>query len=121
MLLSEQWLLSNGLITETSIDNLLGYAYMQPGVQSAQITIDTDEANEGKAPKVIYSVTLQKHISKRYKSIKAAVLKKSIFSKLKVLWLLKKGVPAPGSIESNIKHFASSFLPERYSVEVNCE
>jgi hypothetical protein len=45
-LLSEQWLLSNGLITETSADNLLGYAYMQPGVESAKITIDPDDANE---------------------------------------------------------------------------
>jgi hypothetical protein len=120
-LLSEQWLLSNGLITETSADNLLGYAYMQPGVESAKITIDPDDANEGKNPTVTYTIILQKSIRKAYRTVNSLAGKQSLFSKLRLLWLLNKGIPAAGSIEANVRRFASSFLPERYLIEVICE
>lgn len=119
MLASEKWLLQNGLITETSADNLLGYAYMLPGVEKANLKIDLDTANLGVNPSVTYEVELEKVLSKKYALFKKHLDQKDLFSKVLVLGLFQLKIPTPGYFENEITLLAKRYLPENYKVIVN--
>jgi hypothetical protein len=116
---AEQWLLENGLISELSVDTLFMYAYAQPGVEKVKLTIDTDEVNDGKNPSVTYVVELTHQAARTYGRVTRLAAKgQGLFSKLYLLWLLKRGAPSPGFYESEITRLAASFLPSPYNVHV---
>lgn len=116
--MGDQWLLERGLWTERAADTLLGYAYMQPGVEKVQLEIDLDEANQGKSPKVTYKVKLEKSLYRRYSKLSELSQAPTALNKLRMLWLMKRGTPSAGSIEGAIRMYAASLVPRTYSVEV---
>lgn len=120
ILLGDQYLIERGLWTERAADILLGYAYMQSGVEKVVLEIDLDEKNSGKSPKVTYKVKLQKSFSKKYTKISKANTS-TAWGKLQMLWLMKRGIPSPGSLESGIMLLASQYLPRFYKIEVILE
>lgn len=115
--MGDQWLLERGLWTERVADTLLGYAYMQPGVEKVSIEINSSEL----APKLTYKVKLEKSFSRKYLKIRELSEKPSLLNKLRMLLLMKKGVPSAGSLENMICLYASNIIPRSYSVEVLLE
>lgn len=116
-LMGDHWLIKNGIWTERAADNLLGYAYMQPGVEKVNLEIDTQES-ANKSPKITYKIKLEKSFYRKYFKIKELNNKPSLFNKLKMLYLMKQGIPSAGSIESTIKICASEIVPKNYSIEI---
>lgn len=96
---------------------------MQSGVEKVVLEIDSvvlDEKNSGKSPKVIYKIKLEKSFSKKYTKISKAN-QSTAWGKLQMLWLMKRGIPSPGSLENSIKILASQYLPSFYQIEVILE
>jgi hypothetical protein len=118
LLMGDQWLLERGLWTERAADTLLGYAYMQPGVEKVQLEIDIDEANLGKSPKVTYKIKLEKSFSGKYLKLKDLSDKPGILNKIRTLYIMRQGIPSAGSIEGTIRMYASSLVPRSYQIEV---
>ena len=116
--MGDQWLLERGLWTERAADTLLGYAYMQPGVEKVQLEIDTDEANFGKSPRVTYKIKLEKSFSRKYLKLKDLNNKPGILNKIRMLYIMKSGIPSAGSIEATIRIYAASIVPKSYLIEV---
>jgi len=114
----EQWLLSNGIVSETAVDTLLGYAYMQNGVRHVRLGVDLDQKNDGKNPKVIYQVRLGFWLGIKYRLVKHYASKPGVFNKLLALFTIKLGAPPSGSIEAQITRIAQGFLPAHYTVQV---
>lgn len=121
ILASEKWLLTNGLISETSADTLLGYAYMLPGVDKADISINLDYEHGGENPSVSYKLNLSKQVKKKYLAFTKAIKSNSLFSKLKVLYYFWKKIPAPGFYENQLTLLAKRYLPDNYQVNINVE
>jgi hypothetical protein len=119
LLAVENFLLDAGLITEISADTLMGYGYMQPGIAKVTLEIDTDEKGAGKNPFVVYKLELEPKFGRRYKAMYDAQAKGGLWGKLKMIWLLKRGIPMPGMLESNVEKFAQDYLPKKYKVFVN--
>lgn len=119
--MGNQWLIQRGIWTESAADTLLGYAYMQPGVEKVQLEIDLDEAHQGASPKITFKVNLEKSIKRKYLKINELNSNRTALNKLKMLWLMKRGTPSPGSIESIIRLYAGNFVGKPYSIEVLIE
>jgi len=117
ILMGDHWLIQNGIWTERAADSLLGYAYMQPGVEKVTLEIDQEESAT-KSPKVTYKIKLEKSFYRKYLKIKELNNKPSLFNKLKILYIMKQGIPSSGSIESTIKICASEIVPKNYTVEI---
>lgn len=98
--------------TDRAADTLLGYAYMQRGVEKVDLEIDPKKLS------VTFKVKLETKSFKRYNKVNAMNAKPSLWNKFFMLRLMKKGVPAPGSIEKTISYMARSYLPSNYKVEV---
>jgi len=93
------------------------YAYAQKGVEKVDITIDVDEANDGKSARVEYRVKLGSIAHSKWTGIqKAKTIQNRIFQKVVLLALLKVG--APLHLEEAIMNLAQDYLPENYTVEV---
>jgi hypothetical protein len=115
--LTEQWLLSSGVIPESAADTLLMYAYSQNGVRKATLTIDRDDDGNGKNPKVTYQIVLDSMAQLKMDGVKKArAMKNGTLKSLALLALAKTG--APISIEATIIHHAKNYLPPAYSVLV---
>jgi hypothetical protein len=114
----EQWLLSNNIVTDASVDTLLGYAYMQQGVKAVRIGLDLDKANDGKTPKVMYEVHLKFWTGLKYSLAKHYASKQGLLNKITALILIKLGAPVPESIENAVKRYAEAYLPEKFSVKI---
>ena len=115
--MGDHWLIQNGIWTERAADSLLGYAYMQPGVEKVTLEIDQEESGT-KSPKVTYKIKLEKSFYRKYLKIKELNNKPSLFNKLKILYIMKQGIPSSGSIEATIKICASEIVPKNYTVEI---
>lgn len=115
---SEQWLLESGLISDTSVDTLLMYAYAQLGVEQVKLTIDADDKGDGQKPIVVYEIILSKKLAASYRVINKLASNPTLFNRLRTLWMLRRGVPYPKTIEAEIIKLASLFLPERYKITV---
>lgn len=111
--------MSVGIPSEVTADNLLGYAYMQPGVHQANLEFNPGSEDGKERPSVTYQVTLEKKFGKRYSAMSKAYASGGIFGKLRVIYLLKKGVPLPGFLEKAIANMAARYLPPNYQVFVN--
>lgn len=118
--LAEQWLINAaGILPDSSIDNLLMFAYAQKGVLHDGVTleIDRDEANGGEKPFVKYKIKLDTTASIGWSAIKKAEkLKSPIMRKLVLLGLARGG--APYQLVETIKGLAQAYLPKKYRVEV---
>lgn len=117
----EQWLLESGLVPQTSIDTLLGYAYMQPGVANVEVIIDAAAAASGLPALVVYKIGLQAGLKRRHRWLKSLLNKNTIIAKLMALVLIKFRAPIPGMIERNVKFLAGDYLPKNFKVEVHVE
>jgi hypothetical protein len=118
--LAEQWLINAaGILPDSSIDNLLMFAYMQKGVLPNGVTleIDRDEANGGANPSVTYKLKLDATGSLGWHALKRAEkIKSPILRKLTILGLTKGG--APYQLREVIQGLAQSYLPKKYRIEV---
>jgi hypothetical protein len=109
------------MFSEASIDVLMGYAYMQPGVSQVRVGLDFDEKNDGKKPRVIYKIRLAFWLGIKYSLANNFASKPGIFNKLMALFMIRIGSPAPKAIEATVARYAIAFLPKKYSVEVEIE
>lgn len=121
LFLQDQYLLTLGVPSELTFDNLLGYAYMQPGVEKAAIEFSPGSEDGKTRPAVTYKIQLQKAFRKRYAAMHVAMERGGILGKLKALYLTKRGVPLPGRLEFTIQKLALGYLPPNYRVSVNVE
>ena len=92
---------------------------MHTGIDQASIEFNPGSDDGKVRPSVTYTLKLELPFDKRYKSMAKAFLKKGVFAKIRVLWLLKKNTPLPGSLEKSIQTLASKYLPANYQVVVN--
>lgn len=115
--LTEQWLLTAGVVPDSAADTLLMYAYAQRGVQKATLTIDRDEANLGKSPSVAYSIQLDPWASIKWEMVQWAERRKNrIWRKLCLLFLAK--LNAPIFVREGVASLAREYLPPQYAVKV---
>jgi hypothetical protein len=122
----EKWLLENNLVSEGTADTLLGYAYMQFGVDKVVLALNVEEIRRGGEPVVTYDLQLERSIASKYRSLRARAQRKKdgrggLFNKLMMIWLLRRGAPAINAIESSISALCSNYLPKHYKVVVNVE
>jgi hypothetical protein len=97
----------------------LGYAYMMPEVEKADLTIASEIDNNGRPPSVTYHLMLARALGRRYAALTGAIQKKGLWSKLKVLYLLWRGTPYPGTYENQLTQLARSYLPSNYEVKIH--
>ena len=116
-LAAEHFLFQSGLITATAGDNLLSYAYAQPGVRHATIHIPNEE--EKQISQITFEISLEKKFGARYAKLRELWDKPGLFNKLRLLWLLKKGIPSPGQLEKIIQFHAKNYVPAGIQVIVN--
>lgn len=121
LFLQDQYLLTLGIPSEITFDNLLGYAYMQRGVEQATIQFSPGSEDGKVNPSVTYTVQLDKQFGKRYASMHAAMAQGGILGRLKALYLSKRGIPLPGRLEKTIEKLAGMYLPPNYKVLVHVE
>lgn len=107
-----------GIPSETTIQTLLGYAYMQPHVKGATIEFFPGSEDSQVRPSVTFKVELETKAANRHSSILRAQSSGGIFNKLKILALVKLGAPIPGMIEKNIEALSKQYLPPSYQVHV---
>ncbi len=114
--LAEHWLLSSGVVPESSIDTLLMYAYSQVGVAHVDIHIDQPE-NREKTPGVFYKVKLNPSARLKMDAMdRANKIRNVLIRKVAILALVKVG--APVSISNDITKYAKEYLPGNFKVEV---
>jgi hypothetical protein len=123
---NERWLLENNMISETTADTLLGYAYMMPGVEQANLALNMEEIVQGKDPHFTYQIKLNKRFARRYRKINVRAQRErdgkgGLWNKLMILWMLKRGYPQPFYIHDAIKVLTSNLLPDHHKVDVNVE
>jgi hypothetical protein len=115
--LTEQWLLTAGVVPDSSADTLLMYAYAQKGVQKATLKIDRDEDNMGKSPSITYQIELDAWAHVKWRIMGWAKKRKNpILRKLILLFLAKMN--APIFLTEGIAGLAKDYLPGQYSIRV---
>lgn len=114
---TDNWLLQAGVLSESSVQTLLLYAYGVKGVTKVMLELNSEAIAQGSAPILTYKVTMHPYYTFRWKKLQEAMaIKGEVWRKINTLFWAKMG--APIGIDSLIIDQATKFLPPQYTVKV---